>query len=137
MEQKEPMRDRIKEIILYVVFGVLTTVVNTAAFGVFADGLHVHYLAANVIAWALSVAFAFVTNKYYVFESKSWKKNVWLKECRDFVCARLSTGVLDMLLMYGLVSGLCVEELPAKILVNIFVILANYVLSKLWIFKKQ
>ena len=62
--------------------------------------LSVHYMVANVIAWVIAVAFAYVTNKLWVFESKSWARSVWIPECIGFVSARLATGLLDMGLMY-------------------------------------
>lgn len=131
------IRERLKEPFLYIVFGILTTLVNTIVFGVLAGCPAVNYMAANVAAWIVSVAFAFVSNKQYVFGSPSWKRTVWLRECRDFVCARLATGMMDMLLMFVLVSKFQVDKMPAKIFVNILVIIVNYVLSKLWIFRKE
>ena len=126
-----------KEPVLYLVFGVLTTLVNIAAYFCFADLFHVHYLVSNAIAWVLSVLFAFVTNKLFVFESKSTEwKSVW-KELVSFVAARVATGVLDMVLMWLLVDLIMIEEMIAKVAVNVLVIVLNYIASKLWIFRKK
>ena len=91
-----------KETILYVVFGVLTTVVNFAAFKVF-DMIFTRAtqvdltLVTNVIAWIIAVAFAYVTNKLFVFESKSWERGIVLKESLSFTAARLfSLGVEEL-----------------------------------------
>ena len=153
---------RYKEPILYIVFGVLTTLVNILSYYLTADVLSVHYLIANGIAWGLSVLFAFVTNKLFVFESKSWKGVIVLPELGGFFLARVATGVVDMGLMWllidvllwnqfgfglgaqGYVFGdpidmsqvLCSGEMLAKVLVNVIVIVLNYVASKLWIFRK-
>ena len=151
-----------KEPILYLVFGVLTTLVNILAYYLTADVLFVHYLIANGIAWAVSVLFAFVTNKMYVFESKSWSMAVMLPEMGSFFLARVATGIVDMVLMWLLVDILlwnqvgfglgadgytfgsvmdmrqvfCSGEMLAKVLVNVIIIILNYVASKLWIFRK-
>ena len=76
--------ERFRELFWYGVFGVLTTIINMAAFWLFSDVLSVHYMVANVIAWAIVVAFAYVTNKLWVFESKSWARSVWIPECIGF-----------------------------------------------------
>ena len=68
--------ERLRELFWYGVFGVLTTIINMAAFWLFSDVLSVHYMVANVIAWVIAVAFAYVTNKLWVFESKSWARSV-------------------------------------------------------------
>ena len=86
---------------MYLVFGVLTTVVNIVVYYVAADCLKINYLIANIAAWFLSVLFAYVTNRKYVFESKS---DHILKEMISFFSARLATGALDMGFMYVSIS---------------------------------
>ena len=123
-----------KEVIMYLVFGVLTTVFNIVVYYVVADCLKINYLIANIAAWFLSVLFAYVTNRKYVFESKS---DHILKEMISFFSARLATGALDMGFMYVTVNFQILPDFIAKIVANVFVIIANYVLSKLFIFKKD
>lgn len=125
-----------RELFWYGVFGVITTIINVAAFGLFSDVLKVHYMVANVIAWVIAVAVAYVTNKLWVFESKSWARSVWIPECLGFVSARLGTGLLDMALMYVMISIISMPKMWAKLVSNVVVIIGNYVLSKLWIFRK-
>lgn len=156
--------EKYKEIVLYIIFGVLTTLVNwityaltepplstalvgdkvlvsTAYFTLTNETLAI--FLANVIAWVAGVLFAFVTNKIWVFESKSWKVSVALKEFWLFVAARLITGVLEwfgvpLLVAIGLSAALFgVEGFVAKILVSVIVVILNYVFSKLIIFKKK
>ena len=97
----------------------------------------------NVIAWLGSVLFAFVTNKLFVFESKSLAPTVLLKEGSTFFASRLVSGVLDIglfeLLMWAGLNGTMFgsEGFFAKILVNVVVIIVNYVLSKLIVFRKK
>lgn len=132
----EKLYEKYKEIFWYGVFGVITTVVNICLFWLLSDIAGIFYLTANILAWIGAVAVAFVTNKYWVFDSKSWEKEIWIPECIQFICARLITGVLDIFLMYLMVSRFGILKMIAKVLVTILVIIFNYVISKIWIFKK-
>lgn len=122
-----------KEIINYLIFGVLTTVVNFVSYFICSDLMHIQYLISNLIAWLLSVLFAYVTNRRYVFESKS--ESV-VSEMIKFFGSRMTTGVLDMFFMWLLISIFCLHEMFSKIFVNVLVVIANYILSKLVVFKK-
>lgn len=122
-----------KEILLYLIFGVLTTVVNIVVYYLFSDILKVQYLVSNCVAWFLSVLFAYITNRKYVFESTD---DSMLVECAKFFGARLSTGIIDMILMAILVPIFIKFNLIIKILVNVLVVVLNYIFSKLFVFKK-
>ena len=124
-----------KETISYVVFGVLTTAINLVVFNL--CEYIMDYKVANVIAWIAAVAFAFVTNKLYVFESKSWEMKLVGKEAAGFIGARLVSLAADMLFMIFAVEYLHMMKLLAKIISNVFVMIINYVFSKLVIFKKK
>ena len=121
-----------KEIIMYLVFGVLTTVVNIVVYFLSAELLLINYLISNALAWFLSVLFAYITNRKYVFESSS--QNI-LKEAVSFFSSRLATGILDMVLMWLFVYFNVVNDVIAKVIVNVIVVVLNYVLSKLVVFK--
>lgn len=129
------------EMILYIVFGVLTTVINVVVYGLLKPLFHINaywdVLIPNAIAWVLAVAFAFITNKLYVFRSKSFERRLFRRELVSFVGARLLTLGIDELGMTLLVSVMGMNDWTAKILVNILVIILNYILSKLFIFKKE
>lgn len=122
---------------MYIFFGVLTTVVNIVVYYLMADIIEIYYLVSNVIAWIASVLFAFVTNKLWVFESKSWQGKKVLVEMGNFFLARAATGVMDMILMWCLADVAAIDEMIAKAGVNVLVIVLNYVASKLWIFHKK
>ena len=126
-----------RELFWYGIFGVLATIINMVAFWLFSDVFSVHYMVANVIAWVIAVAFAYVTNKLWVFESKRWERSIWIPECISFVSARLATGLLDMGLMYLMISIIGVPKMWAKLVSNVVVIIGNYVLSKLVVFRKR
>ena len=123
-----------KELISYLIFGVLTTVVNIVVYYVFNTWLQVNYLVSNAIAWIASVLFAYITNRKYVFESKNTSM---INELVKFIGARLSTGIMDMILMWLLVDILTMNSMVSKIVVNVLVIVLNYVLSKVFVFKKE
>lgn len=140
-----------KEIILYLIMGVATTVVNWVAYAIFVKlfpshiqilGMALNILIANIIAWIIAVLFAYVTNKIFVFESYSWKPVFVAKEFGLFVSARAITGIFEILCVPFLVSIglnqtiLGVEGMLSKIAVSVIVMILNYVFSKLIIFKK-
>ncbi len=139
-----------KEIIMYLVFGVLTTLVSWGSYALFEIALSSFILnsivlssVANVLSWIAAVAFAFVTNKLWVFESKSWKSGLVIKELGAFVGSRLLTGALEWVGVPGLMliglnqSILGIEGMVAKVLISVIVVILNYVLSKLLVFRKK
>ena len=122
-----------RELILYGIFGVLTTVVNVVVFALLRK-VGVMLDAAVVAAWVLSVVFAFFTNRTFVFASTS--PHV-LRECAAFFAARVFSGAVDVLLMHFLAGRLFAGqagEIVLKVAVNIIVIVLNYVASKFWVF---
>ncbi len=128
--------NKLKEIIWYGFFGVLTTIINIISFYLL-DKTGLNLYISNLIAWIISVLFAFITNKLFVFESKSLKINIVLKEMVSFIFFRLLSLGIDMLGMYVCISLMSMGKMIAKILMNIVVIIANYIFSKLFIFKRE
>ena len=103
-------KDQIKELILYGICGALTTILDIGIFWFLANIVNLHYLVANAIAWFLAITFSFLANKYYVFESKSFARNVWVKEAAEFFGARGLSCVVDMGGMFLLVSILGIRH---------------------------
>ncbi|AGY82190.1 MAG: hypothetical protein PWR19_288 [Carnobacterium sp.] len=124
------------EVISYLIFGGLTTVVNIIVFYLFDSILDVHYLFANAIAIIASILFAFFTNKKYVFKSSTPTVKLWLKEFSLFVSFRLLSAVFDMGSMWLLVDGLELNTNIAKIITQFIVVVLNYAFSKFFIFKQ-
>lgn len=124
-----------KEIILYLVFGVLTTLVNIVAYYLFATVFNQSTLLSNTIAWFLSVMFAYVTNRYFVFSEHATGFRSVVFECSKFYSGRIFTGVLDMALMVFFVDVCHYNDFVVKIVVNVVVVVLNYIISKLLIFK--
>lgn len=126
-----------QSLISYAVFGVLTTLVNIVTYSICYGQLGISNTISNVIAWILSVAFAYVTNKLWVFDSKSWAWNVLKREVVAFVSCRLATGILDIVIMFICVDLMGWPAMLMKVISNVLVIVLNYVFSKLIIFKKK
>jgi putative flippase GtrA len=133
---KEMIR-RYKEPILYVVFGGLTTLVNIISYFLLTRFAQTDTVPATVIAWILSVLFAYITNKIWVFESKSHRWKDLIREIVLFFGCRALSGVLDVFLMWLFVDVLSWYDVLIKIISNIVVIILNYLFSKLLIFRKS
>lgn len=126
-----------KEVILYVIFGVATTVINIVTYYIFAHSTGTSVVVASIIAWIISVLFAYITNKIWVFRSKTWRINELFKEFISFITARLATGALDILIMFLFVTLLGFNDLIVKVISNVIVIILNYVLSKMVVFREK
>ncbi|EQG17787.1 gtrA-like family protein [Clostridioides difficile DA00065] len=94
-------------------------------------------MVANALAWILAVLFAYVTNKFFVFESKRIEIKFLFKEFLSFVSFRLLSGVVEMLIMYVMIDLLFVNDVIVKVFTNIVVIVLNYLFSKMIIFKNK
>jgi len=134
--------DEHREAVLYLFFGGLTTLVSWLTYTLFVwVGLEIN--ASNIASWFCAVVFAFVVNKWFVFESKSLEKVEVIKELGMFFGARIFTGVLSwiifpVLVMFGLgMTVLGTEGLVAKIIVTVIEVALNWVFSKYYIFKKK
>ena len=125
------------EMISYLVFGVLTTVVNIAVFSLCHEALGWGWELSNLLAWLLAVVFAFFTNKLFVFRSKSFRLRLFLWELISFFGARLLSLGVDMAGMWLLLDVAGLPSLAAKIAVNVLVVIINYILSKLVIFHQK
>lgn len=88
-----------------------------------------------MLAWVTAIVFAFITNKWFVFERRSFKLFVVIKEFLYFSICRVSTGVMDMLMMYWTIDVMHFDALICKILINVVIVILNYVASKYFIFK--
>ena len=131
------------EIINYLIFGVATTLVNWVSFSFLMHETHLPLTINNAISWFLSVIFAYITNKLWVFNSKSWKIHTVWKEMGLFFCARILSGAVEMIvvpmLVYIGINKILfgVEGFEAKIITSVIVIVLNFIFSKLFIFKKD
>ncbi len=118
------------EIINYVIFGVLTTLVSLVTYYLCSKVFHIYYLVSSVISFIISVLFAYVTNKIYVFKSDAKGSKV-LKELFSFVSSRILSFIIEIVILVILVSVIKLDDMISKIIVQIIVIILNYILSKL------
>lgn len=127
---------RERELILYGFFGVCTTVINIAVFQ-FCRCIRIPLIPANVIAWVFAVLAAFITNKTIVFGSRDWGGSTARRELLLFFAARVFTLLVDTVLLYAMVQYLNMDQLLSKAIVNIIVIILNYIVSKFFIFNRR
>ena len=122
-----------KEIINYVIVVVLTTIVSIGSYYLFRF-ITKNYIVLSIVSWVLSVTFAYFTNRAFVFESK--EKNI-IMEISKFVGSRLFTLGLEVVLMILFVSIMKVNDMAAKIILQFVILVTNYLLSKLFVFRKK
>lgn len=126
-----------QDIILYLFFGGLTTVINVVSYAFFAKILGFGTFFSTIIAWFLSVLVAYLTNRKWVFHSEAKGVVEISREVISFFSCRIATGVVDWVIMLAFVDGLHFNDIVIKILANVIVIILNYVASKLVIFAKK
>ena len=120
-----------EEIINYLIFGVLTTIVSILSYALFRF-FNINYIISNILSWIISVTFAFITNKIYVFKSK---ENKILNEAIKFYLSRITSLLIELIIMYLAVDILNINDMISKIIVQFIVIVLNYVFSKIFVFK--
>lgn len=138
MDKIKDLYLKYKEIINYLIFGVLTTVVSLATYYICVYTFlnpdnSLQLQVANIVSWIAGVTFAYITNRKFVFESEEQEK---LKEAGKFVTSRIATLLTDMLIMFIGVTILKLNDKIIKLISQIIVIIANYLLSKMLVFRK-
>ncbi len=132
-----------KEVIMYLVFGVATTVISFAVYSLCVAALSLEMTLSNAISWVCAVTFAYVTNKIFVFMSKNTSPAVLIREIISFFGSRAVTGVIEivfptLLFKLGVNFDLFgIQGFTAKAIVSVVVIVLNYVFSKFLIFRKK
>lgn len=137
METIRALLRKHRELISYVFWGVMTTLVNYATYFLLKELLHVALVPRNVIAWAASVLFAYFTNKLFVFRSRDWTWRVALRELWQMAASRLFTLGLETAILWLFVEKLRLSDVIVKLAANVVVVIANYVLSKFIVFRKK
>ena len=125
------------DILSYLFFGGLTTVVNYLVYFPCYYWLGMSATVSNVIAWIVAVAFAYVTNKPFVFRSHDWRWKTVAPELAKFVGCRIGSGLLETAIIFLTVDMLSWNGIVWKIITSILVVLLNYVASKLLVFRKK
>jgi len=128
---------RYYDVLAYLFFGGLTTVVNYLVYLPCYNWLQISAGVSNIIAWVVAVAFAFLTNKPFVFKSHDWSAKVMLPELTKFVGCRVGSGLLETLILFIAVDCLCWNGNWAKLATSVLVVILNYFGSKLLVFRKK
>ena len=124
-----------KDIFNYIIFGIFTTIVNVVSFFCL-ELIGIDYKTSTIIAWVLSVIFAYMTNKKYVFKSTTKSVKETTLEFSNFTLGRILSLLIDLLCMVILIDVLNISNIIAKIVTNVLVVVINYFISKLFVFKK-
>ena len=124
-----------REVISYIICGACTTLVNMIVYAICCKLMDV--LIANVIAWIISVLFAFIVNKIFVFQSKTNTQNDVLKEIIGFFGGRVGTLLIESGILFLFVKVLFLNEMIIKIIAQFVVLVLNYLISKFVVFKKK
>lgn len=130
-------KDAIREYVLYILYGVLTTGVNFLTYFVLVKKLGISTVTSNVDATLVSIIFAYVTNKLYVFKSRKDTFRDLVEEFSKFSCGRLATGILDTIIVVLGVDYIKANEIIVKTLSCLIVIILNYAISKLIVFNSN
>ena len=125
------------DILTYLVFGVLTTVVNYLVYLPLYNLLGIPAAVSNIIAWAFAVAFAFLTNKPFVFKSHDWSAKTVVPELSKFVGSRVATGAMETGIIFLAVDLMGWNGNLWKIVTSVLVVILNYVFSKLLVFRNK
>lgn len=128
--------NKYKNIVLYIFFGGCTTFVNLLVYWICAHLFNISTEVSTAIAWALAVLFAYFTNRKWVFCSNAKGTSAVIREITLFFVCRLTTGIIDIVGMVILVEVLNLNDVGAKLFLNVAVIVINYVASKMVIFVK-
>ncbi len=126
-----------REQILYLLFGGLTTVVSLAAFWFVDRVVMANEHIANIVSWILAVLFAFVTNRIWVFNAKTNNKTAFFRQLLGFYGGRLLTFGTEELLLLVFITWLEFDSMLVKIAAQVVVLILNYVVSKVFVFRKQ
>lgn len=129
--------NKYRNIILYTVFGILTTILNIAVYWFAAHLLTLSVMLSTVLAWGVAVLFAYITNRKWVFHSQARTSVEILQEALSFFACRIATGIVDWGCMFVFVDLLHLDDIIIKTGVNFLVIVLNYIASRLLIFKAK
>ena len=132
----EPFYKKNKEMLLYLFFGGLTFVVSVVTYGIFNVGIGLNELIANIISWIIAVTFAFFTNRIWVFAAPTNGAKEFIAQLISFFGGRVVTLVIEEVILLVFITWLSFPSMVIKIIAQVVVIILNYVISKLVVFKK-
>ncbi|MCC8028820.1 MAG: GtrA family protein [Lachnospiraceae bacterium] len=137
LRKLEPFYRKYKEVLLYLFFGGLTFLVSIGSYAGFNIGMGINELIANVISWIFAVAFAYITNKIWVFSTRGLEFGAFLAEIFKFFGGRVFTLVVEEVILYVFITRMQFNSMLVKVIAQVVVIVLNYLISKLFVFKKN
>lgn len=137
LQKLKTLYHRYYDVLAYLFFGVLTTVINYAVYLPCYNWLNLSAAVSNGIAWVVAVAAAYLTNKPFVFKSHDWSAKVVVPELTKFVGCRVGSGLLETAIIFVTVDCLAWNGNLIKLFTSVLVVILNYVGSKLLVFRKK
>ncbi len=132
-----PIYQKYKEILLYLLFGALTTLVNVVVFFAFTEWIVLDVLVANAIAWVAAVLFAYLTNRTWVFASRARSASALAREILSFCGGRVLTLLFEEAMIWLFIKRLGLYAMAVKLVAQIAIVVLNYLISKLLVFRKR
>ena len=133
----EPFYKKYKEMLLYLFFGGLTFLISVGSYSVANITFGINELLANIISWIIAVFFAFFTNRVWVFEGKTNGVKEFFIQMINFFGGRVVTLVVEEIILFVFITMLGFGSIAIKVIAQIVVIVLNYIISKLWVFRKK
>lgn len=137
LEKGKSLLQKNRDVLSYLIFGVLTTVVNYAVYLPVYNLLHLSAAVSNMLSWVVAVAFAYLTNKPFVFQSHDWSCKTVVPELTKFVSCRIASGAMETGILFLTVDLLHWNGNVWKLVTQVLVVVLNYVASKLLVFRKK
>ena len=137
MEKLKKLLKKHEDVLTYLFFGVLTTAVNYLVYLPCYNLLHLSAAVSNAVAWAFAVAFAYLTNKPFVFKSHDWSAKTVVPELTKFVMTRVGSGAAETVFIFLMVDVLDWNGNVMKLITSVLVVILNYVGSKLLVFRRK
>ena len=128
-----PFYKKYKEVLLYLFFGGLTTIISIGSYAFFDVSMHMNPMIANIFSWILAVLFAYVTNRIWVFDSNAEERRI--QEMVSFFGGRVATLLMEEAILYVGINLLSMNSIGVKVAAQILVLIGNYLISKLFVFK--
>ena len=132
----QPFYKKYKEVLLYLFFGGLTMIVSIASYAISNLTFGINALVANIFSWILAVLFAFYTNRIWVFQAPTSSVSDFLRQMLSFCSGRIVTLIIEEVILFIFITCLHYNSMVVKIIAQVVVVILNYVISKLWVFKK-
>ena len=131
----EPFYRKNKEMLLYLFFGFLSFVMSISTYALFNKVFNINELLANIFSWIITVMFAFFTNRIWVFDSPTKSMAEFVKQMSSFYWGRIVTLVIEEIILFVFITLLGMSSMLIKVIAQVVVIVLNYVISKLFVFK--